>query len=487
MQRLWSVPAVAVRFHARLLLVLMTLCMLCGNRGVALASGDGQEIPVKVVTMITADDKGVQYRFPSQVFYDATMDEIYVLANGKLNIYGSDFYPLLSLGAGRGAEAPQGGYVDREGRLYLCQSSHGAKPARLTIYNAAFFVEREVLFNGFAGADTFQPVRVAVSSDGIIYLAGLQDRGVLVLDSDGKFLRWLRPEDRIFGKEAIREALEIKARDEGGEAKAIAESSAEQDRPAEENPVASLPPELLPKAPKEEKDEANFGVAPVMIKDVAIDSEGHIYLLSEETSKVYVYSPNESLLFTFGEKGGAFGKMSRPRGLAVDEKKKCVYIVDYMRHSVLIFDLAGKFMHEIGGMGAGPGWFSFPNDVALNRKGELLVADLFNNRVQVLDVQFQSRFPLFGTTAPKTESDGADSAGSAAAGEEGQPQPPEAAGGAETSLPEPIVPAQETKEEFLSTTGNESPGQVVVSPRESGPEEPDIVEEPIGAYPRVTP
>lgn len=478
MKRLTPVSAVAVRF----LPALLTICLLFGDRGVAWASGDGQEIPVKVVTMITADDKGVQFRFPSQVFYDATMDEIYVLANGKLNVYGSDFYPLFSLGAGRGAEAPQGGYVDREGRLYLCQSSHREKPPRLTIYNAAFFVEREILFNGFAGAESFQPVRVAVSSDGIIYLAGLKDRGVLVLDNDGKFLRWLRPEDRIFGKEAIREALEIKARDEGGEAKSINEPNGEQGSPAEATPVADLPPELLPTAPKEDKDEANFGVAPVMIKDVAIDSEGHIYLLSEETSKVYVYSPNESLLFSFGEKGGAFSKMSRPRGLAVDEKKKCVYIVDYMRHCVLIYDLAGKFMHEIGGMGSGPGWFNFPNDVALNRKGELLVADLFNNRVQVLDIQFQSRFPLFGTKEPPAESDREGDAGSAApaeAGAERQGQQPE------TTLPAPIVPAQEEKEEFLSTTGDESPGQEVVLPREAGPDEPDIVEEPIGAYPRA--
>jgi len=50
-------------------------------------------------------------------------------------------------------------------------------------------------------------------------------------------------------------------------------------------------------------------------------------------------------------------------------------------------------MHEFGGLGAGPGWFQYPTALALNKKGNLIVADLFNQRVQILDIRFEYSFP----------------------------------------------------------------------------------------------
>ncbi len=51
-------------------------------------------------------------------------------------------------------------------------------------------------------------------------------------------------------------------------------------------------------------------------------------------------------------------------------------------------------MHEFGGMGTGPGWFQFPVGLGLNKEGNLIVADLFNQRVQILDVNFEYKYPL---------------------------------------------------------------------------------------------
>ena len=131
--------------------------------------------------------------------------------------------------------------------------------------------------------------------------------------------------------------------------------------------------------------------------DVVCGSEGHLYILSEETSKVYVYNAAEEFLFAFGKKGGSSGKMSRPRGLAVDEKRKSIYVVDYMRHTILVYNFAGRFLFEIGGKGSAPRWFNFPTALALNKDGNIIVADLFNQRVQVLDVKYEASMSLFGT------------------------------------------------------------------------------------------
>jgi DNA-binding beta-propeller fold protein YncE len=279
---------------------------------------------VKPVVMLTKDDQGAPLRTPSAVFFDKTTEETYVVNSGasRIIVYGSDFFPCVSLGAGRSVYAPYGGTVDSDGRLYVCQGRSQDKPACVTILNAAFFPIKEIRLEGFEGADNFIPRRVALGHDGRIYLAGINSHGVLVLDKDGNYLRWLTPLDRIWT--------------------GMEESEAG--------------PDTVTKPGR--------GKEPVLILEVCTDSEGRIYLLSEETSKIYVYDRDENFLFAFGKKGGYTGKMSRPRGLAVDEGRNRIYVVDYLRHTILVYDLTGRHLFEF----------------------DLIVADFFNNRIQVLEV-----------------------------------------------------------------------------------------------------
>ncbi|MCD4754575.1 MAG: NHL repeat-containing protein [Deltaproteobacteria bacterium] len=312
---------------------------------------------VKPVAMLTADDQGVPLACPSAVFFDKTSEEIYVINSGKgrIVVYGLDFFPRISLGAGRGVDAPYGGYINGDGRLYVCQGRREDKPTRLTILNAAFFPIKENKFEGFEGADTFIPRRVALGHDGKIYLAGINTHGVIVLDSEGNYLRHLTPMDRVW---------------------------IDEDKSGQGSETVSK------KGP---------GKGPVLILEVCTDKAGRIYLLSEETSKIYVYDQNENFLFSFGKKGGSSGKLSRPRGLAVDEDRGRIYVVDYLRHTILVYNLSGRYLFEFGGRGWGPGWFNFPTSSAIDNQGHLIVADFFNNRVQILEV------PDFTELLPKAE------------------------------------------------------------------------------------
>ncbi len=133
----------------------------------------------------------------------------------------------------------------------------------------------------------------------------------------------------------------------------------------------------------------NEGLGPVKITYVSIDSKGRLYFISNETSKIYVYGPDESFLFTIGEKGGTPRHLSTPKALAIDEKRGLIYVVDYMRQCILAYDMAGKYLFEFGGLGYGPGWFYYPIGLAINNHGQLIVADLFNHRVQVLEVGYE--------------------------------------------------------------------------------------------------
>jgi hypothetical protein len=48
--------------------------------------------------------------------------------------------------------------------------------------------------------------------------------------------------------------------------------------------------------------------------------------------------------------------------------------------------LEGAFLFEFGGLGWSKGWLQFPSDICVDREGHVLVADTFNNRVQVFKI-----------------------------------------------------------------------------------------------------
>ncbi len=355
---------------------------------------------MRLVAMLDKDDQGKPLRFPMNITAENDVQEIYVINGGQSNIliYGHDFFPHLVLGAGRGIDSPQCIFFDMEqGRVYIGQNHTAQKPSRLSILNAAFLPEKEVVFAAMPGAEKFSITNGMVGKNGKIYLIGNQSRGVLVLDALGNFSHWLKPMDKIYLEAPVKTTDSAEKRMDY-----LVELQKDAAAPKEEVPAVplGLPAELLPKSRGTIPTDKNKGkdLQPVLLHDIAIDSDGRIFLLSEETSKVYVYGPGEKFLFSFGQKGGSSGKMSRPRGLCLDEKKKCIYIVDYMRHTILVFDMAGRFIFEFGGRGTGPLWFNFPNAIDVDRQGRLIIADLFNNRVQILESDFSISYPVFGNT-----------------------------------------------------------------------------------------
>ena len=63
-----------------------------------------------------------------------------------------------------------------------------------------------------------------------------------------------------------------------------------------------------------------------------------------------------------------------------------IYVADgYGNSSVHRFAADGSLIHTWGGQGSGPGAFTTPHAVAVDRRGRVLVGDRENNRVQVFD------------------------------------------------------------------------------------------------------
>lgn len=454
------------RYGALRQLVSAALGVLAFGLGVAgsvFAASGTPTAPVSPVAIIGVDDDARGISYPTVVFFDPTEEEIYLINGGtsRVVVYGPDFFPRMSIGKGRGVAYPRGVYVTSSGHVYVSQAVNRANPVRrITILNGAFFVEREIFLDEIPEAAGLSPGPLAVSRDGTIYLTSDKVRGVLVLDKDGNFLRWLKPMDMISDRKALAAEAAKKAADAqapAGLEQAPIEVESEEP-PPEDLSSADIPEEFRPKSEEEEAgDPAGPGLGPVRIHNVAIDSVGNIYLLSSETSKVYVYGPDESFLFSFGKKGGTPRSMSQPRGLAIDEKNDVIYIVDYSRHTVIAYDMAGEFLFEIGGRGFKPGFFNFPVSIAVNRHGQVIISDLFNKRVQVLDVDYKGRFQIIDEEPPaEAGAEGEEGAGENAEGEAPEDSAESAAESEESAVEEVMLPA-----EAIST------------PTESGPEAAD--------------
>jgi DNA-binding beta-propeller fold protein YncE len=300
----------------------------------ALPASSDQPVRKKITCLhvIQEDYSGLRLSYPSKLFVDAVKREVYVTDSGhsRILVYTHDFYPLLSIGKPDGVETPVGLAVDAEGYLFVAQAPGKKHPkARISVFTPSLRWQRNIFFTGFEDAESFRPQNIAINKVGMLYVAGSGYTGVVVLDRDGMFSHLLMPMDGL---------------GQGEEEKAT-------------------------------------------LCDVEIDEAGKIYLLSEDMGRIYVYDEKEQFLFKFGKKGGSSGKLSRPRGIAADNGEKRIYVIDYMRHTASAYSAEGLFLFEFGGKGWGRGWFQYPSDISVDTSGNVLVADTFNNRVQVLSVK----------------------------------------------------------------------------------------------------
>ena len=120
-----------------------------------------------------------------------------------------------------------------------------------------------------------------------------------------------------------------------------------------------------------------------------LDRAGNLYVVDGTLKRVHVYDPAGKFLRSLGQDL----KWSRPVGVAIDDERQRLYVVDAggvdsPDHRVRVLDLAsGKLLFDIGKRGSEPGEFNLPRDAAVGSKGQLYVVDGGNFRVQVFDAE----------------------------------------------------------------------------------------------------
>ncbi len=108
---------------------------------------------------------------------------------------------------------------------------------------------------------------------------------------------------------------------------------------------------------------------------------------SPESQEVMAVPSPYLLAMVIGKEGSEDGEFSSPTGIALD-KDGNIYVADTDNHSIQKFDKSGKFLARWGGEPSSQeGQFYYPRGLAVGPEGVLYVADSGNNRVQKFDLE----------------------------------------------------------------------------------------------------
>ncbi len=100
-----------------------------------------------------------------------------------------------------------------------------------------------------------------------------------------------------------------------------------------------------------------------------------LYVVETKGFRVSVYdTETRKKLFSFGKAGDKEGEFNRPWGIAID-KNGDVYIADGLNARVQIFDKDGKFITMFGKRGDKPGGFSQVKGIGVDSDGNIYVVD----------------------------------------------------------------------------------------------------------------
>lgn len=131
---------------------------------------------------------------------------------------------------------------------------------------------------------------------------------------------------------------------------------------------------------------------------IAVDADNNIYVTDLERGRIAVYSADGKFLKYIGNFKGE-GLFENPRSIAIDRATGRIYLADTRRNFILVLDLNGKIIAQLGkrGGGNGPAEFNQPTDLAVYGN-EVFVLDRQNFRIQVLDMEghFRRQFHLGG-------------------------------------------------------------------------------------------
>ncbi len=120
--------------------------------------------------------------------------------------------------------------------------------------------------------------------------------------------------------------------------------------------------------------------------DIAIDKKGNIFVSDSKEAVVKVFKDHgKKYVREIGR-----GVLKRPTGIAVNEKKDELLVVDTLNSEIVIFNLDNYKIKKIIGMdGSNTGMFHYPTNIFVSRDGLIFVSDSLNYRIQIFTPEWE--------------------------------------------------------------------------------------------------
>ena len=116
--------------------------------------------------------------------------------------------------------------------------------------------------------------------------------------------------------------------------------------------------------------------------------DGRVIVVDRDGHRVVIFGPEGDIRQVMGDRGkpGRMGlPFNHPTHAALNAGGDLFVSDGYGNYSVHHFDPAGDLLHSWGRPGRGPGEFSTPHSILVDRSGRVLVADRENNRIQCFE------------------------------------------------------------------------------------------------------
>ena len=127
-------------------------------------------------------------------------------------------------------------------------------------------------------------------------------------------------------------------------------------------------------------------------RGISLDSQGSVIVCDAGDKCVKFFSSNGKILNTIGK-----GWLSRPVGCLCYDGK--IFVSDFEKHVIKVYNSKGKFLYEFGKYGTKDGYLNQPVCLSVDKTGHLLVCCAGSHTVQVftLDGKFVTKFGELGT------------------------------------------------------------------------------------------
>jgi DNA-binding beta-propeller fold protein YncE len=181
---------------------------------------------------------------------------------------------------------------------------------------------------------------------------------------------------------------------------------------------------FLPRDDDGERKLANFDWKKKQLEDIdlkgfTVDDQGNMLFTVPVLFSAYRLSVDGEVT-PFGRAGSGRGKFGVAAGIATDDRGY-VYVSDRLRCVVLIFDRELRFQTEFGYRGNRPSNLIVPDDLAIDKSGNVYVGQAANRGVSVFKVAYEKASPS-QDYEEESRSPGRERADRSKAGEQASPK-----------------------------------------------------------------